>query len=186
MKKGILLVLCILFLMSCGKNDLKSEFDCGSSTLNAEMKEYRDVLKKFRVAVPLHWKTQLYYDEFQSQLYSADTTKSINEAYIVDISWHQGELALDQYFDQTVKDTLAIKEQLSYLKSSLSKFQDRPSYWNLSKGKTGKHDYHFLQVYVKTAPDEYFTMSTKVIGNQDVEQRLCNAIALYQGMEFIE
>lgn len=186
MKKGSLIALCILVLTSCGKNDLTSEFDCGSSSYSSELKEYRDVLKKFRASVPASWKTQLYYDDFQSQLFSADTTKSLTETYVIDIAWHQGELALDEFFDQKVKDTLAIKDQLSNLKSSLSRFKDRPSYWNLSKGKMGQHNYHFLQVYVKTAPDEYFTLGTKVYGDQQVDERLCESIDLYQRMEFIE
>jgi len=186
MKQLVLLFIGAFLLGSCAKNDLKSEFNCGPSTTNLELKEYRDVLKKFRASVPAHWKTQLYYDDYQSQLYSADTTKSLKETYIIDIAWHQGELAIDQFFDQTVRDTLAIKQQLSYIKSSLSQFKDRPAYWNLSKGKTGQLEYHFLQLYVKSAPDEYFTFTTKVYGDAKIDERLCESLALYEKITFIE
>lgn len=186
MRKFVLLTITLLLLFACSKNDLTEEFSCGSLSLSDDLKEYRDVLKKFRASIPQHWKTQLYFDDYQSQLYSADTTKGLTETYIIDIAWHQGELALDEFFDQKVKDTLAIKEQLSFVKSSLGRFKDRPAYWNLSKGKTGKHTVQFLQMYIKTAPDEYFTLSTKVFGDQLVDERICEAIAIYETLEFIE
>lgn len=186
MKNIILLLLLITSAISCKKSNLKSEFNCESTSLSYETKELRDVLKKFRATVPKKWKTQLYYDEYQSQLYSADTAKNLTETYIIDMSWHQGELTLDEFFDQKVKDTLAIKQQLSNVKSALSRFKDKPCYWNLSKGKTGKHDYHFLQVYVKTEPDEYFTFTTKVYGDTNIDERLCESIAIYDKVKFIQ
>ena len=173
MKKITFLLVILMAITSCKKRDLINEFDCESTSIPYETKEFRDVLKKFRATIPKNWKTQLYYDEYQSQLYSADTTKSLSEAYIVDISWHQGALKLDESFDQRVKDTLAIKQQLSNVRSDFSKFKDKPCYYNLSKGKTGTRDHHFLQVYVKTEPDEYFTLTTKVFGSMNVDQRLC-------------
>lgn len=186
MRKIALLITFTIGFVSCKKNDLKQEFSCESTSINYETKEIRDVLKKFRATVPKSWKTQLYYDEFQSQLYSADTTKSLTDTYIIDMSWHQGELTLDEFFDQKVKDTLAIKEQLSNVKSALSQFKNKPCYWNLSKGKTGNHDYHFLQVYVKTEPDEYFTFTTKVFGDTNVDERICESISIYDKLEFIQ
>jgi len=185
MKKIIVLALIISFI-SCQKNDLKKEFNCKSTTAFSDTKEIRDILKKFKIKFPRSWKTQLYYDEFQSEIYSADTTKSLTEAYILDISWHQGELNLNDTFDQSVKDTLAIKENLSPVRSDFIKFKERPSYWNLSKGKNGNHTYHFLQVYVKTEVDEYFTFTTKVYGDENVDSRLCEAIQLSDGIVFIE
>ena len=115
MKKVILLILTIS-VISCQKNELSDEFNCKTTSEFSEVKEIRDVLKKFKITLPTKWKTQLYYDDFQSEIYSADTTKSLKETYILDISWHQGELNLDEFFDQTVRDTLAIKEGLSLVK----------------------------------------------------------------------
>ncbi|MCF6348816.1 MAG: hypothetical protein L3J20_11035 [Flavobacteriaceae bacterium] len=185
MKKILLLLLAISFI-SCQKNDLKSEFNCKSSTSFSDTKEIRDVMKKFKIKFPSNWKTQLYYDEFQSEIYSADTTKSLTDTYILDISWHQGELNLNEAFDQSVKDTLAKKEKLSPVKTKFIKFKEKPSYFNLSKGKSGNHTYHFLQVYVKTEVDEYFTFTTKVYGDENVDGRLCEAIQLSDEIVFIE
>ena len=184
--KKILIILLTVSLFSCQNNDLKTAFNCESTTSFSDTKEIRDIMKKFKIKFPSHWKTQLYYDEFQSEIYSADTTKSLNETYILDISWHQGELNLNQAFDQNVKDTLAIKEKLSPIKSNFIQFKEKPSYWNLSKGKDGKHTYHFLQVYVKTEVDEYFTFTTKVFGENNVDERLCESIQISDKIVFIQ
>jgi len=184
--KNILLLIFTLSLISCQKNNLIKEFNCKSTPEFSDTKEIRDVLKKFKLTLPVNWKTQLYYDDFQSEIYSADTTKSLKESYILDVSWHQGELDLNESFDQTVKDTLAIKEGLSLVKSNFSEFQDKPCYWNLSKGKSGEFTYHFFQVYVKTQVDEYFTFTTKVYGDENIEERLCSSIQLADKIKFIE
>ena len=186
MKKIITTIIVLLSVFSCKKDDLASEFDCGSNTNSYELKEYQDIFKKYKIKLPKSWKTQLYYDEFQSQIFSADTTKSLADTYILDISWHQGELNLDKNFAQRVKDTLATTEQLEVLKSNFSKFKDRPSYWTLSAGKKGKYNYKNLQVYVKTHPDEYYTFTTKVYGDVNIDERLCESISLSLSVEIKE
>lgn len=186
MKKILFLLITSIFFISCQKNDLLNDFNCKSTASFTDTKEVRDILKKFKMKFPSTWKTQLYYDEFQSEIYSADTTKSLTDSYILDVSWHQGELNLNKSFDQTVKDTLAIKEKLSPVKSNFIKFKGKPGYWNLAKGKNGNLSYHFLQVYVKTEVDEYFTFTTKVYGDTNVDQRLCEAIQLSDKIVFIE
>jgi len=186
MKKLALVVIIIISIISCQRDDLKNEFNCKTSTNNSELKEYRDILKKFKIKLPSNWKTSLYYDEYQSKVYSADTTKNLTDTYILDIAWHQGELILNDDFAQRVKDTLAIKEQMSVVKSKFSKFQDKPCYWTLSKGKTAKYAYNNLQVYVKTEVDEYFTFTTKVYGDKNVDERICEAIQLSNKIVFIQ
>ena len=185
MKKIALVIGIIVLLNSCGEKSLKDEFNCKSSGENLELKEFRDALKKFRVKIPKKWKTELYYDEFQSEIYSADTTKGLTDTYIFDIAWHQGELNLEPAFDQSVRDTLAIKEQLSYLRSGFSNFKENPIYWNLSKGTNSGYEYQSLQVYIKTELDEYITFSTKVYGTEAIEERLCQSIAYFYNLEII-
>jgi len=185
MKKIIALLLISISIFSCQKNDLSKEFNCTSSTDFGKTKELRDVMKKFKVTLPTSWKTQLYYDEFKSEIFSADTTKSPTKTFIVEASWHQGELYLDKAFNKRVTDTLARREGVKTVKSNFINFKDYPAYWNLAKGKIGKHNYHFLQVYVKTEVDEYYTFTTKVYGDENVEERFCKAIQLYNQIEFL-
>tara|TARA_R110002073_G_scaffold72537_1_gene177209 strand:- start:191491 stop:192048 length:558 start_codon:yes stop_codon:yes gene_type:complete len=184
--KKILILLLAIELVSCQKNNLKSQFTCTSSSEFGKTKEFRDIMKKFKVAIPANWKTQLYYDETKSQIYSADTTKQLTETYIYDVTWHQGELELNDSFAQKVKDTLAIKEQLNTVKSGFSEFKDKPIYWNLASGISSNFPYQILQVYVKSDLDEYITFTTKVYGSDQVDERFCESIELFDEMVIIE
>jgi len=186
MKKFIISIIAVLSLISCQGNDLIKEFDCTSSVNMDNAKEMRDILKKFKITVPKSWKTQLYYDEFKSQIYSADTTKSLTETYVLDIAWHQGELKLNEFFEQKVIDTLAIKEQLTTYKSKFGKFHGKDAYWNLSEGVDSGFPYNHLELYIKSDFDEYFTITTKIYGQKNINARLCESILIVDKIKFNE
>ena len=186
MKKFIVIIIVSSSLLSCQPNDLITEFDCTSSINMSDSKEMRDILKKFIISVPKTWKTQLYYDEFKSQIYSADTTKSLTETYVLDIAWHQGELNLNEFFEQKVIDTLAIKEQLTTYKSKFGKFHGKDAYWNLSEGIDSGYPYNHLELYIKTDIDEYFTITTKIYGQDNIDTRLCESILIMDKIKFNE
>lgn len=184
--KRILTVLLVISALSCQKSNIESELGCGSSPKFDETKETRDILKKFKLIVPENWSTQLYYDDFKSQIYAADTVKQLTETYILDVAWHQGEITLDDVLAKSVKDTLNIKEQMTTIKSGFGKFKKKSSYWNLSQGKESGRLYTFLQLYLKTEVDEYFLLTTKLYGDANVNSRLCESIALFDKMKIIE
>lgn len=185
MRKTIIL-LCALSFFSCQKSSIYNELGCKSSAKLGETKEIRDILKKFRLVVPKNWETQLYYDDFKSQIYAADTTKQLSETYILDVAWHQGELTLNDALAKNVSDTLSIKEQMTTIKSGFGKFKKKPTYWNLSQGKKSGRLYTFIQLYLKTEVDEYFLLTTKLYGDSDVNTRLCESIELFEKVQIIE
>ncbi len=186
MKQIFIIFILFSTLISCQKEDLTDAFDCKGTTNFSKTKEYTDVLKHFKINIPKSWNTELYYDEFQSELYSADTTKQLTETYIVDITWHQGELVFNDDFEQKVLQVLKNKEQLKVVKSGYGKFKKLSSYYNLSQGKNSNLDYHFLQIFIKYKADEYYTLTTKIYGNEFIEERICTSISLFNSITFIE
>lgn len=185
MKKIVILILAI-GIVSCQGNSLKKEFDCETNAKFSELKEYRDFLKNFRIEVPKSWKTTLYYDEYSSEIYSADTTKQLTDTYVLEISWKQGELNIDEAFAKKINDTLQLKEQLKMAKSGFGKFKKKPMYFNLSEGTRSGIDYKYLQVYLKTNIDEYITLTSKVFGDKLVEERLCESVELFNNLKLID
>ncbi len=186
MKQFFIILILFLTLISCQKEDLTEVFNCKGTTNFSKTKEYTDVLKHFKINIPKSWNTELYYDEFQSELYSADTTKRLTETYIVDITWHQGELVFNNDFEQKVIQVLKGKEHLKVVKSGYGKFKKLSSYYILSQGKNSNHDYHFLQIFIKYKADEYYTLTTKIYGNEFIEERICTSISLFKDITFIE
>ncbi|MDY7396379.1 hypothetical protein UMM65_14100 [Aureibaculum sp. 2210JD6-5] len=185
MKKAIIIILAIVFI-SCQSNSLKEQFNCEIDVEFSELKEYRDFLKNFRIQVPKNWKTTLYYDEYSSEIYSADTTKQLTDTYVLEMSWKQGELEINDDFAKKINDTLQLKEQLKMTKSGFGKFKKKPMYFNLSEGTRSGINYKYLQVYLKTNIDEYITLTSKVFGDKLVDERLCESVELFESLQLIE
>lgn len=177
-------LLITLSFFSCKKDVLTSEFNCSSSSIG-ETKEIRDVLKKFKLNIPVGWKKQLYYDEYKSQIYAADTTKQFTETYILDASWHQGELLFDESFNEKIKTNLS-NEKLEVIKSGKGLFKDKETYYNLSKGMYRDYPYNLLQIFVKSDVDEYLLFVTKVYGKDNVDERICESISIINDLTILE
>lgn len=185
MKKLIYLIMSTSLLLSCAKNDLKKEFNCKGKIEMSDVKQYRDILKKFKIDLPKNWKTNLYYDEFSSELFAADTTRGLTNSYILDISWRQGELNIDKAFEKALNDSLQLKENLKTARSGNITFKKFPAFWNLSSGEKSGYPYNFLQVFVKTEIDEYIVMTSKVYGNENVNERLCESVDIFENLNIL-
>ena len=57
-----------------------------------------DVKKTFSVAYPKNWKTNLYFDETQSSIFTADTTKQLTETVLLDITFINKEINFNDSF----------------------------------------------------------------------------------------
>jgi len=186
MKYFIPLIVFSFMMISCKNNDLLDTFDCNTSSHFTDSKKYHDVLKKFKVSIPKHWKTELYFDEYQSEIYSADTTKQLSESYIIDLAWHQGELVFDEDFEQKILENLTQIEHLETVVSGYSTFVKHKIYYNLSVGKNTDITYHYLQIYMQYREDTYYIFNSKIYGNEFVNERVCASISLFQGIQFTD
>lgn len=186
MKYFYLLLIPLFVFTSCQTNELGEHFECNTPAHFTNTKKFKDVLSKFKIDIPKYWKTQLYYDEFQSELYSADTTKQLSETYLVNISWHQGELNFDEKFKSNISKDLKDKGLLKVVKSGTVKFKKHNSYYNLSAGNSANLTYHYLQIYLKYKPDEYFTFTSKIYGDRNINERVCSSISIFNNIKFME
>lgn len=160
--------------------------DCTTTTNFADTKEISGFLKHFKLKVPKNWKSELYYDETQSRFYSADTSKQLTDTYIIDVTWHQGEIELNENFEQIIENDLKQNEQLTPFKGGFGYFKDLTCYYSLAKGINSGFTYHYLQIYLKTNVDEYYHLTTKVYGDEFVEERLCESLSLFEGLTFLK
>lgn len=186
MKYFKVLIIALILFSSCQKNDLRERFECETPTHFTNTKKFKDVLSKFKINIPKYWKTELYYDEFQSELYSADTTKQLSETYLIDIAWHQGELNFNEDFKDNISKELKEKGLLKLEKSGFVKIKKYDSYYNLAVGKDAELTYHYLQVYLKYKPDEYYTFTSKIYGDEFVDERVCSSISLFNKIKFLK
>ena len=186
MKQFFALLILLISMSSCQKDTINESFDCNTTTNFANTEEVQGILKHFKITIPSDWKSELYFDETQSRFYSADTTKQLSETYIVDVTWHQGELKFGKDFETLVVDDLKLNQQLTPIKSGFGEFKDFKGYYNLSKGFQSGFDYHFFQIFLITATDEYFTLTTKVYGTEFVNERICSSVSLFEKITFLD
>ena len=186
MKYLVLTMLITMLLISCQNSKFERDFDCNTPAEYTQTKTYKDVLGHFEIEVPRSWKTELYYDEYQSKLYTADTTRNLSESYIIDITWHQGELVIDDEFEELVSKQVGREFNLIPVKSGEGEFLDLPAYYHISTGKKNDMSWHYLQIYLKYATDEYYTLTSKIYGNDLVTERICSSFAIFKDLEFKE
>jgi len=184
--KNLIILLIAITSISCQSNILDKEFNCEKSTNLSELKEHKDFLKNFKINVPNSWKTNLYYDDYSSEIQSADTTKQLTKSYLLNISWNQGELNLDDTFANSINDSLRINEHLKVVKSGFGNFKSKSSYYNLSAGQHSGYPYQYLQVFIKTDVDEYIRLSSKIYGKDNADERLCESIEVFNSIQFLE
>jgi hypothetical protein len=186
MRAGVAALLLSLALGACKNTRFEREFGCETPLGFSNTKTYKDVLSHFEIDIPKSWKTSLYYDEYQSKLYTADTTRNLSESYIIDVTWHQGELVINEEFDRLVSEQADREFDLVPVKSGEGDFLDLPAYYHISTGKKNDMNWHYLQVYLKYNTDEYYTLTSKIYGNVLVTERICASFALFKELEFID
>ena len=185
MKYSLWSLLALVLLVGCQNSKFEREFDCNTPLHFTNTKTYKDVLSHFEVDVPKNWKTKLYYDEFQSALYTADTTRQLRESYIIDLTWRQGELVFDSNFEERVTANVSSEHGLIPVKSGRGDFLGRPSYYHIATGKNAGMNWHYLQVYVQFGPDDYYLLTSKIYGDDFVNERICASFGLFKTISFL-
>ena len=183
MKSFIKIIFIPLILVSCNKSVLEKEFSCNAQSFNASTETVIDVKKTFSIEIPMHWKTNLFYDKMQSSIYSADTTKQLSETILIDITHLQSNYRFNDHFKKqlTINDSiqkLTSKKQHSFL------FKNRDAYFTLSNGKKGSFKYQILNIFVKQNNFNSFHLKTEVYGDSAINTRFCQAIQTLNSITF--
>lgn len=174
MKKFIVFTVIIIFI-SCNSSELSQDFNCKTSGYS-NLESLTDFKKNFNIKLPKNWKTNYYYDNVMSSIYSADTTVSLTKTVLIDASFITSPIHIDANFIQKIKNDNT-KMDLKEVSSKKITFLNKPSYYNLSEGKKGKYNYKILNIFTK-ADVGFLHLKTEVYGDSLVNERICKAINL--------
>ncbi|HEY9170284.1 MAG TPA: hypothetical protein VIN72_12400 [Lutibacter sp.] len=144
-----------------------------------------DFNKNFTLNIPSSWKTKLYFDNYQSEIFTADTLKQLSETYILAASFNFGALNFDKDFHHR-KDSVLNANNLKIIDSGNQSFQFKPSFWYISKGTKNNFDYHRFTVMTKLSENTYFSAYTEIYGNTNIDKRICESISLLESIQFLE
>ena len=182
MKPVIKIVFISIFIISCNKTKLEKEFSCSSQSFMSNNEKVTDIKKKFTIQIPKHWKTNLFFDDIQSSIYFADTTKQLTETVLLDVTH-----VLNKYnFTKEFKTQLFKSDSILKLKLVTDKeitFKEKPTYYRVSSGFKGKYPYQIVNIYIIQNSNSAFHIKTEVFGDSLINKRLCKAIQLIHTLE---
>ncbi len=185
MKSFFSIVVIAFLLVACNsKTILEKEFSCNATTVpNAE--NVTDIKKLFTVNIPAHWKTNLFYDNMQSSIYAADTTKQLTESVLVDVTQVKSAYVFDKQFKDQLTQNDA-KLNLNSEKQSQFQFKNKPAFYSISKGMKGDFSYQILNIFIQQNSNSSYHLKTEVYGDTAVKKRLCNGIAILNSIQIHE
>ncbi len=183
MRKGLIWICFCSLLISCGApSGLESEFDCGSAS-SAGYEEETDLKKKFTVALPSHWKVNLYQSELQSSIYAADTTLALSKSTLIDFSYIEKEVVFDGQF-KLQNEQIQLKNKL--VKSKTKDFTEKgvEVHYTVYKGMKNNLAFTTLHTYLKKDARGFIHIKADVYGTESINERLCEAISLVNELKF--
>ncbi|WP_166387137.1 hypothetical protein [Polaribacter sp. 11A2H] len=185
MKNILFIILASLVFFSCSdQTKISKDFNCNPTTFK-DLEEVKDVKNLFSLELPKSWKTNLYYDDIQSSIYTADTTKQLTESLLLDVTFINKSINFDTSFklERAQED---VSKSLINIKSEETNFLEKPSYYTVSKGKKGKFDYQVCHVFIKINDQNFILAKAEVYGDSLVNKRLCNGLALMEKIKNIQ
>ncbi|CAM1369645.1 conserved hypothetical protein [Tenacibaculum litopenaei] len=177
MIKYPLRILGLFLLMSCANHTLDQDFNCSGYKIISKQKTVRDFNNKFSIVIPQHWKTSLYDEEGLSSLLVADTTISLQNSILMDISFLNNSTPIDSKFSDKISSDnkkMGFKE----VKTKRFTIDDSPAYYTLAKGKKGAYPYTILNIFHKPSEEALLHSKVEIYGDSLVDERLCKSVQL--------
>lgn len=176
-----LLLASLLFLSCQKKSAIGKDFNCETKSFkNLEIVD--DVKNLFSVEIPKDWKTNLYQDEVQSSIFTADTTIQLTETVLLDVTFIQNKINFDDAFILKQEQENLSKGFIK-IKSDEFLFLNKPSIYMLFKGKKGKFNYQICNTFIKVNESNFILAKTEVYGDSLVNQRFCEAFSLIENIK---
>lgn len=179
MKYSIISFLASLLLFSCtNSSKISKDFNCETTNFN-NLETVKDVKNFFTIELPKNWKTNLYYDDVQSSIYTADTTKQLTETLLLDVTYIKNAIHFNEDF-KLKQEQESLAKNLIQTKAKETIFLENPAYYTISKGKKGTYKYQIFQTFIKINEQNFILAKAEVYGDSLINKRMCSAIALIE------
>lgn len=183
MKKRLPFFIIIVVLISCSKqSELIKNFNCKTS-ISENITHITDFKNNFKLKLPTNWKRKMYYGNYQSEIFTADTTKQLTDSFILVTSFNLGNLNFNEFFYQK-NDSVLKASGLYELNSGTTTFQSKPAFWYVAKGSKNNFKYQTFNITVKLSESSYFNAYSEIYGEEHIEERICKSIAFIETVEF--
>ncbi|WP_347174891.1 hypothetical protein [Polaribacter uvawellassae] len=183
MKLFFTLFLCCLIFSSCNTSSaLAKEFSCSNTKFTGNLEQNTDIKKTFSIQIPTHWKTNFFYNDLQSSIYFADTTKQLTETVLIDITHIKSDYKFDTDFEKSILKNDSIQQLVNSKKAQFS-FLENNAFYAVSKGRKGNFPYQIVNIFINKNSINSYHIKTEIYGDTQINERLCKAINLINSLE---
>ena len=177
-----ILIIASLLFFSCSKQSaISKDFNCESSTFD-NLEKVDDLKNLFSIELPKNWKINLYQDEVQSSIFTADSTKQLTETILLDVTFVKNKILLDEAFILQ-QEQVNLKKELLKIKSKEITFLEKPALLFVYKGKKGDYAYQTCHIFMKVNDQNLIFIKTEIYGDSLVNERLCSAFSLIENIK---
>ncbi|UAM99371.1 hypothetical protein K8354_06040 [Polaribacter litorisediminis] len=177
-----LIFIASLLLYSCHqKSEISKTFDCETAAFK-NLEKVEDVKNVFSIDLPKDWKINLYRDDIQSSIFTADTTKQLTETVLLDVTFIQKNINFDETF-LISQEQENLSKNLIKIKSKEFIFLDKPSILNRYKGRKGDFSYQICNIFIKLNEQNFILAKTEIYGDSLVNKRFCSAFSLIENIK---
>lgn len=180
----LILLLSFTFLACSSSSELEEMNGCGAD-LPDNLTEKIDFKKNFKLQLPKSWKTSYYYSPATSEMFAADTTKQLTDSYIVELIHQDAELEMGTDLKLKI-DSFNKENNYSLVDSNELQFKNHPASFFTLKGQKNSYDVLIFDLYVKTSEMTYFNSKVEIYGNSNIQNRLCESLAILNTIEFLK
>lgn len=184
MKYLVQLTLICLFIACDKPSQLELAYGCDAGIPENTVTK-TDFKKNFKIDIPNHWKTSYFYTPNSSEMFAADTTKQLSSSYIMELIYQDAQIALGSALESKLRKINAASG-FSIIDSKSLKFKEHAANFFTLKGKKNNSDVLIFDLYVKTSENTYFNAKSEIYGNDRIQNRLCQFMALLNTVEFLK
>lgn len=177
------LILLVISVVSCHKQSkLEELLTCENTEIITLNKTSTDFNKTFSIRTSKDWKTKLYYDDFESSIMTADTTKALTNTFIFEVAMYSGDLEFTALFNATLKAKTA-ENNLELLQENYFDWQNKRGYYTIAKGFKNNYHYQEMNIYINHSSTHYLKAEIQVYGDQNIAERLCSSLLLFNTLK---
>lgn len=138
-----------------------------------------DAKENFEITLEKNWKRELYLDEAESRIYTADTTKSLKESFILDITSIEGKIKLDNNFANQLKNQIRNIPQAYIVVDDFITVNKLPAYCIYSFQKSEPLNQFNIQLYIADK-DRYYLLESKIYGDDNIQEKIAKSLLSFE------
>tara|TARA_B100000809_G_scaffold264657_1_gene321076 strand:+ start:4723 stop:5136 length:414 start_codon:yes stop_codon:yes gene_type:complete len=133
--------------------------------------------------IPLSWKKEMFVNQNETRLYFADTTRQLNETFIIDIGLNFSKTKIDSTFIREIKKQIQENKNTKLIKESKITLKEKPGFVIQTKIEELSIEKNCIEIYLNNKNDSYYILKIDAYGKENIESRFCEAIQLLNHLD---